>query len=181
MTARRSVPLPLPLFRPNPAGLSDDEILAAAATVAARRAATTRAHLDRLFRTYARGRAQAPHALGRPALLPDEALLLTALERNRYDVEAEPAGGRWNGEASCRHHVRDTVMLLRADTRLDLLWGLWAAVSDPARHEDNGEASGDAPSTHVPTLTEEHFAGSVVQADIRVLNRAVRTQAIAGT
>jgi hypothetical protein len=137
--------------------LTDPEILARAAVILAEREKARSAELRRLYYKYARKRAGEPHQLGKPKkLLPDEALLLVALERSRYGVEAGcPNGNRWHGDATCTHHVRGSAIAMMAASRLELLWALWATVSDQ---------DGDTVS-----LTEAHLRGSIVYHDLKAL------------
>ena len=139
--------------------MSDDEILARAAAILAEREEARSAELRRLYTKYARKRASQVHHLGKPKkLLSDEALLLVALERNRYEVEAEcPNGNRWHGDATCTHQARGSAIATMVASRLELLWALWATVSDQ---------DGDTVS-----LTEAHLCGSVVQSDLELLSR----------
>jgi len=110
--------------------------------------------VKRLYAQYARKRAREPHHLGKPKrLLTEEALLLVALERNRYQVEAEcPNHNRWHGDASCPDHRRESVIITMAVSRLELLWSLWASVSDQPEE--------------TVTLTEQHLRGGVVRRDL---------------
>jgi hypothetical protein len=137
--------------------VSDDDILARAAVILAERQEARLAELRRLYAKYARKRASEPHDLGKPkTLLPAEALLLFVLERNHYRVEAEcPNGNRWHGDATCTHHARGSAIAIMAASRLELLWALWATVSD----QDGGTVS----------LTEAHLRGSIVHRDLRTL------------
>lgn len=138
--------------------MSDDEVLARAAAILTERKEAQQAEGRRLYRQYARKRAGEPHQLGKPKkLLPKEALLLVALERNRYNVEAEcPNGNRWHGDATCTHHVRGSAIATMAASRLELLWALWTSVSSQ---------DGDTVQ-----LTEEHLRGSVIRRDIKLLS-----------
>jgi len=157
--------------------MDDDEILMRAAEILTQRKRASEeiraAEVKRLFKRYAQHRAQEDHHLGKPKkLLPLEALLLVALERNKYVVCIEKGESRWHGDAECKFHLRGTAMALSADSRLDLLWALWASVSDQVIDDGHGSV------TIIPTvlLEEEHFRGSIVQRDIRALNREVRAQ-----
>jgi len=153
--------------------MSDDEILAAAQEITAIRHQETIAAMAtetaRLYKLYASKRDQEPHNLGKPkALTREEALLLVALERNRYDVNVEsPNGGIWSGSAFCRYGVRSGTFVMRAQSRRDVLLGLWASVS-----EQDGKGG--------VLLTEEHLRGSLVQAHIRDLWQEVRRQEAEG-
>jgi len=149
--------------------MDDHATLLRAGEILARREREREERVQQLFRTYARQRAKEPHSLGKPKVLhPEEALLLVALERNKYVVEAQQGDSRrWNGDAECRFHVRASVISLGAPSRLDLLRGLWASVS--------GQEGADQDGSTV-TLTEAHLQGSVVQADLRRLNRELREQ-----
>ena len=157
--------------------MNDDEILSkAAAILNTRRAEHQQAketETKRLFDSYGGRRLQQPHDLGSPRkLLPEEALLLVALERNKYVVKTEKGQSRWHGDAECRFHLRGTALSLQAETRLDLLWELWATVSDQVSPHEKGGLLMNAEVT----LTEAHLQGSVVQRDLRQLQREVRLQ-----
>ncbi len=111
--------------------MSDADTLERAATILRGREEARQAEVRRLYQLYARKRACEPHQLGKPRKLShDEALLLVALERRDYDVEAEcPNHNRWHGDATCRRHTRGSAIVVMAASRLDLLWALWASVS----------------------------------------------------
>lgn len=148
--------------------LNDQEVLERAVTILAARQEQRDEEKKRLFRKYARHRGKEPHDLGKPkTLLPEETLLLFALERNKYVVHAYQGETRWHGEATCRHHARGTVLSMGSSTRLELLWALWASVSDQ---------TGDT-----VTLEEHHLRGSIVQRDIRQLQKELREQEQHGT
>lgn len=145
--------------------MSDDQIVAEAARITAERKEQADRHqaeeINRLYRKYATGRDKSPHGLGKPQRLePMEALLLVALERNKFVVEAH-LGGRWFGDAYCKHNLRAGAMA-SGTSRLDLLMGLWQIASGQ--------------TDDAVMLTEEHLNGSVVQADLRALHAEVREQ-----
>ena len=137
--------------------MTDAEILARAAVILAEHEEARSAEAKRLYTKYARKRAGEPHDLGKlKKLLQGEALLLFALERNLYKVEAEcPNGNRWHGDATCIHQARGSAIAMMAASRLELLWALWATVSD----QDGNTV----------ILTEEHLRGSIVQHDLGML------------
>ncbi len=134
--------------------MNDREVLARAGAVVSARKEAREAEVKRLYAQYARKRAGEPHNLGKPKrLLAEEALLLVALERHRYQIEAEcPNHNRWHGDASCLHHRRESVIITMAASRLELLWSLWASVSEQRKE--------------TVTLTEQHLHGSVVRRDL---------------
>ena len=111
--------------------MSDADILERAATILRGREEARQAEVRRLYRVYAHKRTCKPHHLGEPKKLShDEALLLVALERRDYDIEAGcPNHNRWHGDATCKRHIRDSAVVVMAASRLDLLWALWASVS----------------------------------------------------
>lgn len=151
--------------------MTEDEILGAASEITSRRIqdAINRnsAETTRLFKLYASKRNDNPHNVGKPKKLTEiEALLLVALERNKYEVEAEqPNKTKWSGTAFCRFNARGATLSMRAESRQDLLLGLWACVSD----QGGGTGAG-------AKLTEAHLQGSIVQRDIRELNSELRRQ-----
>lgn len=134
--------------------MSDDHILEQAALILTEREEARQAEVRRLYRLYACERAGKPHQFGKPKkLLPDEALLLVALEQHHYTAYAEcPNRNRWHGDAACECHTRDSVIVMMAASRLDLLWALWASVSDEEKE--------------TVILTEAHLQGGNVQADL---------------
>lgn len=155
--------------------LSDDQIVAEAARIMAdRRDAAIKANqaeTQRLFNCYAKHiqntpeseeKPRGPFIFGSPkALTQEEALLIAALERNKYRICMHEGESHWWGDAVCEHGVQDGA-ICAANSRRDLLLSLWAGVS--------GQTEGDI------KLTEEHLNGSVVQAHLRVLNAEVRKQ-----
>ena len=152
--------------------MTDEEILGAASVILATRqkeaAAVTAAEIQRLYKQYANKRGAAPHDLGKPQkLAPEEALLLFALERNKYVVEAECPNkretGRWHGSALCKYNVRAGAITMRADSRHDALLSLWATVSDQE-------------GTDRIVLTEEHLQGALVQRHLRELHQELKAQ-----
>lgn len=148
--------------------MADDDILRAAAQIVATRQHETKkaraAETQRLFKTYAAGRLKTPHPFGKPqALTQEEALLLFALEHNRYVVEVEAgSNGRWSGSAFCQYNVREGAISMRAESRHDLLLSLWASVSDQ---------EGDSIA-----ILEDHLKGTLVQAQLRQLWKEVKEQ-----
>ena len=148
--------------------MTDDDIVHAARAILLKRdverqeaIAATRA---RLYKCYARSRSAQPHCLGKPTKLSqEEALVLTAIERNKFEVEAQQNSDtdRWAGDAECKHHARAGALCMGARSRIELLWGLWGSVS----------TQGDD-----VTLTEDHLQGSIVQRDLRDLTRELREQ-----
>jgi hypothetical protein len=150
-------------------GLSDEEILRAAGEVLQTRWQEAQAlrisETRRLYRQYVAKQPARPHGLGKPVKLSQgEALLLFALERNKYEVEGHCSNGsRWHGSAHCKHHIRESAMCLMAQSRQDMLLGLWASVSEQESCENI-------------VLLEEHLQGSVVQKHIRDLHKELRRQ-----
>jgi hypothetical protein len=156
--------------------MTDDQVLVEAARIVSERRGQAQRfqaqEVQRLYKKYATHRTRlnpAPKTesdppedkLGKPLRLePMEALLLVALERNKFIVEAHE-GGRWFGSAHCKYNLRGGAMG-SGTSRLDLLMGLWQIASD----QEGGAV----------TLTEEHLNGSVVQAHLRQLNAEVRAQ-----
>ncbi len=117
--------------------MNDADVLARAGAILSARKEAQEAEVKRLYAQYARKRAGEPHQLGKPkTLTPGEAVLLVALEGRGYEVEADcPNKNRWHGDASCLDHRREGVIITMAVSRLELLWGLWAAVTgQDARH-----------------------------------------------
>lgn len=111
--------------------MNEAEVLARAATILGARQEQREAEATQLYRLYAYKRAGEPHCLGKPKKLSrTEALLLVALERNDFTAYAAcPNHNRWHGDATCSRHTRDCAIVVMADSRLNLLWALWASVS----------------------------------------------------
>lgn len=157
--------------------MNDDEILSRATAILSTRRAehqqAREAETKRLYDSYGQRRQQEPHDLGSPRkLLPEEALLLVALERTKYIIHTEKDRSRWHGNARCRFNLRGTALSLQTDSRLELLWELWAAVSDQVSfHRGEG-----LQTNAVVTLTEAHLQGSVVRRDLRRLDRELKAQ-----
>jgi len=163
---------PAPLAAP--LDIDDDTILILAAEIALKRRVKAedqaQAEADQLFRQYARHRHKAPHDLGPQRLSRWEALLLTTLERNKFTVTADKGQTRWNGDVTCTSHLRAGAIVMLSESREDLLWALWAAVSHQTPVPGvSGRQAGI-------TLTEAHLRGSVIQEDLRALNRELRNQ-----
>lgn len=150
--------------------LTDDQVLAEAARIVTeRRALASRNQAEevkRLYKKYAVGRDKQPHELEKPQRLePMEAILLVALERNKFVVECHTGGHKgalptWWGTAHCKHNVRAGA-IVSGSSRLDALQGLWQEVS----HQEG-----------MILLTEEHLNGSIVQADLRQLRQELKEQ-----
>ena len=142
----------------------EDALLVSAGAVAQRTSEqrqSEQASEKRLFKLYAQPRLDHPHALGKPNLSQVEALLLVALERNGFEVETEKGENAWSGDATCRYGVQTGAVVCLVHERLDLLWALWAAVSD---------------QQDPVTLTEEHLKGCVRRKNIRALQAELRAQ-----
>lgn len=146
--------------------LTEDQILQEAQRITAERAAEQAFRHKRQWQAwynrYARSAGPA-HNLAKPRkLLPEEAVLLYALERNGYTVEGEAPnlsqGGKWHGHAECRWHLRDMVISQFAPDRLSLLWSLWTGVSGKSE------------------LTEEDLQGGLRRTQIQQLQKELREQ-----
>lgn len=152
--------------------MTEDEILRAASQIITTRQQDREkakaAEIHRLFKDYVSGRPAAPHNLGKPQkLTEEEAILLFAMERNKYTVEAdcpnEKCGGRWHGSAWCKYNAREGAVSMLAASRHDLLLSLWASVS------------GQDGDTDV-LLTDRHMQGSLVRQQIRALWKEAEEQ-----
>lgn len=150
----------------NAPDLGDDVILARAHQILARRVRhadeDARAERGRLLREYAAWLRPERHTLGKEKLTDHEALLLMALERSKYVVHADRGQTTWNGDATCKFGLRDTVIVMLAGSRAELLAALWSAVS--------GQGEGGA------LVTEDHLRGSVVAADLQTLRAELHVQ-----
>ena len=113
-------------------GVSDDDVLARAAVIVAQRREVRSARVrgGSTPSTPVNERANPTTSLSRRRCCPPKPSSCS-FASDHYRVEAEcPNGNRWHGDAICTHHARGSAITLMAASRLELLWALWATVSD---------------------------------------------------
>jgi hypothetical protein len=73
-------------------------------------------------------------------LTDEEAIVLHALETKGYAIETEsPNGTSWHGDAECEKGSRATLSILFCESRLAVLWSLWAGATGQTTRNEFGD------------------------------------------